>query len=351
MPGLDLLRRSTKRICCLRPLFLPSSLGSSSLVPCWRCRLAQSRGEASVGRAEDGEEDTVPTSDRIRIERATTKDIEGIAQTYVDSARHHRNLDPELYQVPTIEDVVRDLARDWDGPDQATLVALVEGTVVGSVDVRLARPRTEAGMVKPRIVANAGIAILGPYRRQGIGRRLMEAAEQWARSRGAETMTLDCHSANRAAISFYQSLGYHTTGLLMRKRLEAYHARDERGFGHPGATPVGQSSTGNDFYCQQVLTGRLPVDKVYETERVLAFHHTRPAYPMHLVVIPKTHVPSLVDLDTEGDDLLLQLLSAVRRIAAEVVSEHGACRVVTNLGEYQDSKHLHWHVVFGERPT
>jgi len=291
----------------------------------------------------------VPTSDRIRIERATTNDIEGIAQTYVDSARCHRDLDPELYQVPTIEDVTRDLAQNWDDLDQAAFVALVEGTVVGSVDVRLVRPRTEAGMVKPRVVADVGIAILSPYRRQGIGCRLMEAAEGWARSQGAETMTLDCHSANTAAISFYQSLGYHTTGLLMRKRLEASDARDERGFDHPGATPVGQSGTGNDFYCQQVLTGRLPVDKVYETERVLAFHHTCPAYPVHLVVIPKTHVPSLVDLDTEGDDLLPELLSAVRMIAADVVSEHGACRVVTNLGQYQDSKHLHWHVIFGDR--
>ncbi len=289
------------------------------------------------------------TSDQVRIERATTKDIEGIAQTYVDSARHHRDLDPELYQVPTIEDVVRDLAQNWDGPDQATFLALVEGTVVGSVGIRLVRPRTEAGMVKPRVVADVGITIFGLYRRQGIGRRLMEVAEQWGRSQGAEAMTLDCHTGNSAAISFYQSLGYHTTGLLMRKVLDGSNGGDERGFDHPGATLVGQSGTENDFYCEQVLTGRLPVDKVYETERVLTFHHTRPAYPVHLVVIPKMHVPSLVDLDTEGDDLLLELLTAVRTIAAEVVREHGACRVVTNLGQYQDSKHLHWHVIFGDR--
>ncbi|WP_396136144.1 hypothetical protein [Brevibacillus brevis] len=35
-------------------------------------------------------------------------------------------------------------------------------------------------------------------------------------------------------------------------------------------------------------------------------------------------------------------------MATQVQSEHGACRVLTNLGKYQDSKHLHFHVFFGE---
>lgn len=289
------------------------------------------------------------TPNRIQIDRATVNDIEGIAQTYVDSARHHRDLDPELYQVPALADVARDLAQNLGSPDQATFVARVDRQIVGSADVCIARPRTGAGMVMPRVVADVGIAILSLYRRQGIGRRLMEEAEGWARSQGAETMTLDCHSANSAAISFYQSLGYHTTGLLMRKVLGAADALDEHEPDHLGATHVGQSGTENDFYCQQVLTGRLPVEKVYETEHILAFHHTRPAYPVHLVVIPKTHVPSLVDLGTEGNNVLLELLTAVRQLASRIVSERGACRVITNLGRYQDSKHLHWHVVSGER--
>lgn len=88
--------------------------------------------------------------------------------------------------------------------------------------------------------------------------------------------------------------------------------------------------------------------KVAETDNVLAFHHTRPFYPAHVVVIPKRHIASLLALDAEDDELLLELLAVVRRVAAEVLAEHGACRVITNLGEYQDSKHLHWHVVSGQ---
>jgi histidine triad (HIT) family protein len=101
-----------------------------------------------------------------------------------------------------------------------------------------------------------------------------------------------------------------------------------------------------DFYCEEVLSGRTQVDKVLETETALAFHHTRPSYPVHIVVIPKEHVPSLLDAK---DELLADLLKAVQRVARDVVAKHGACRVITNLGDYQDSKHLHWHVIQGER--
>ncbi len=104
----------------------------------------------------------------------------------------------------------------------------------------------------------------------------------------------------------------------------------------------------SDFYCDEVLSGRTKVDVVRETETVLAFHHTRPHWPVHIVVIPKTHVPSLVDLGDAPDTLLPELLQVVREVAAQVTAEHGAARVLTNLGEYQDSKHLHVHVNHGD---
>jgi histidine triad (HIT) family protein len=104
----------------------------------------------------------------------------------------------------------------------------------------------------------------------------------------------------------------------------------------------------NDFYCDEVLSGRTPVRKVIETDDVLAFHHTRPFYPAHVVVIPKRHIGSLLTLEEEDDNLLLQLIGIIRRVAAGMLEEHGACRVMTNLGEYQESKHLHWHVVSGQ---
>jgi len=101
-----------------------------------------------------------------------------------------------------------------------------------------------------------------------------------------------------------------------------------------------------DFYCEEVLSGKTEVEKLFETDNVLAYHHTRPFWDTHIVVIPKTHVDSLMTVDNE---LLIELLEVVRKVAADVLREKGAARVLTNLGEYQDSKHLHFHVNSGER--
>ena len=103
-----------------------------------------------------------------------------------------------------------------------------------------------------------------------------------------------------------------------------------------------------DFYCDEVLSGRTAVEVVAETDDVLAYHHTRPYWPVHIVVIPKRHIPSLTDLGGESPVILHALLDVVRRVAAEVEGEYGAARVLTNLGRYQDSKHLHFHVNSGE---
>ncbi len=104
----------------------------------------------------------------------------------------------------------------------------------------------------------------------------------------------------------------------------------------------------NDFYCDEALSGRTPISKVAETDNVLAFHHTRPFWPVHIVVIPKAHIPSLTDLGEHPIALVHEVLAVVRDIAATVEQEHGACQIVTNLGTYQDSKHLHFHVASGE---
>ncbi|MBC9718424.1 HIT domain-containing protein [Streptomyces sp. TRM66268-LWL] len=110
--------------------------------------------------------------------------------------------------------------------------------------------------------------------------------------------------------------------------------------------PVEPADTVSDFYCHQALAGLVDLDVVAETETTLAFHHTRPSYPVHIVVIPKEHTPSLTDLGRGGPQLLAEVLETVRKVAQQVEAEHGACSVTTNLGLYQESKHLHWHVTY-----
>jgi histidine triad (HIT) family protein len=103
-----------------------------------------------------------------------------------------------------------------------------------------------------------------------------------------------------------------------------------------------------DFYCDEALSGRTPIEKVFETPEALAFYHTRPFWPVHIVVIPKRHISSLLALEAEHHELLLHLFEVIKQIASRVVAEHGGARVLTNLGQYQDSKHLHFHISYGE---
>ena len=105
--------------------------------------------------------------------------------------------------------------------------------------------------------------------------------------------------------------------------------------------------TDESFYRDRVLSGVEPVNVVHDSENVIAFEHTRPSYTAHYVVIPKSEIDSLLDLPMDGE-LLRELMGAIQIVARDVVNRYGKCRVVTNLGEYQDSKHLHWHVISGE---
>ena len=111
---------------------------------------------------------------------------------------------------------------------------------------------------------------------------------------------------------------------------------------------IGEGYSGDDFYCDVALPRLAELDVVHDGDGVVAYHHTRPHWPLHIVVVPKRHVPSLTNLDGADEALVRELLAVVQRLAADVEREQGAARVLTNLGAYQDFKHLHVHVASGE---
>jgi histidine triad (HIT) family protein len=101
------------------------------------------------------------------------------------------------------------------------------------------------------------------------------------------------------------------------------------------------------FYCGRILKGLGEVKVHWENERVFAFYHTKPLWEQHIVLLPKKHIESLLTLEEADNDLLLELVSAAKKIAAEFMESYGAARVYTNLGSYQSEKHLHWHIGAG----
>lgn len=106
---------------------------------------------------------------------------------------------------------------------------------------------------------------------------------------------------------------------------------------------------GTDFYCDVAIPLSAELEVVHEDDTVLAFHHTRPFWTTHIVVVPKRHIPSFTDIGADDTTDLIRLLGVVQQVARAVEQRHGAAAVLTNLGDYQDSKHLHVHVHSGPR--
>lgn len=106
--------------------------------------------------------------------------------------------------------------------------------------------------------------------------------------------------------------------------------------------------TGNDFYCDVALKDIPSLKKEYESGNVLAYHHTRPYWPIHIVVITKRHISSFTNREEGDDAVIAEMLQVIKIIAKRIEEEQGAARILTNLGKYQDSKHLHFHVSSGE---
>ena len=103
-----------------------------------------------------------------------------------------------------------------------------------------------------------------------------------------------------------------------------------------------------DIYCEQIIPGKLPVDIIFETDKVMAFHHTKPYWERHVVIIPKAHIESL---STYSNDPALNhdFFDAIRVVTKLFEDQYGGCRISSNVGNYQTSKHLHWYVHQGKR--
>ena len=87
----------------------------------------------------------------------------------------------------------------------------------------------------------------------------------------------------------------------------------------------------------------IPVQRLRETETLMAFHHPKPSYPFHVLLVPKKAVKSLMEFDSTDIKFLSDLYSTVKSMVEEY--HLGAYRLIVNGGEYQDFPQLHFHLV------
>jgi histidine triad (HIT) family protein len=97
----------------------------------------------------------------------------------------------------------------------------------------------------------------------------------------------------------------------------------------------------------------IPVKRLRETNTLMAFHHPKPVYPFHVLLVPKKALASLNDLDSTDTTFLRDLYSTVQNIVSEF--QLPAYRLIVNGGEYQDFPQLHFHLISnvqtGSRPS
>lgn len=107
----------------------------------------------------------------------------------------------------------------------------------------------------------------------------------------------------------------------------------------------------NDCIFCKIIKGEIPSNKVYEDDTVLAFYDINPQAPIHILVIPKKHIPSILELSKEDEKLVYHMYEVINKIAKEKQIDKTGYRVVTNCGEDagQEVMHLHFHILGGAK--
>lgn len=103
------------------------------------------------------------------------------------------------------------------------------------------------------------------------------------------------------------------------------------------------------LFCS-IIKGDIPSKKVYEDELAYAFADINPQAPVHVLVVPKTHIASVDAINAENAGVVAHIFSKIPEIAKSL-GLSGGYRVISNVGEdgCQSVKHLHFHVIGGKK--
>jgi ribosomal protein S18 acetylase RimI-like enzyme len=163
----------------------------------------------------------------ISIRPAGDRDIEALCEMYYEFHEFHvRGVPTHLRSLGDRERWDRSYLREALGKiiqsdDAEVFVAEVAGKLAGLVEVYVRQDADEATLVQHRYAELQSVMVLSPFRRNGVGIRLVGVARQWARDKGATEMRLGVWEFNEAARAFYEALGFKTLKRRMVAELPA----------------------------------------------------------------------------------------------------------------------------------
>ena len=105
----------------------------------------------------------------------------------------------------------------------------------------------------------------------------------------------------------------------------------------------------NDCIFCKIIEGTIPSNKVYENDYVLAFRDISPEAPVHVLMIPKKHIPSVMHVEETDMVYIQQIHLSAQKIAQELGVAETGFRLVNNCGDEggQTVHHLHYHLLGG----
>lgn len=104
----------------------------------------------------------------------------------------------------------------------------------------------------------------------------------------------------------------------------------------------------NCIFCK-IAKGEIPSKKVYEDDKVYAFHDINPAAPTHVLVIPKSHIAGANDITEENAEIISHIFLCINKLVRELGIDDTGYRIVNNCGKDggQEVGHIHFHVLGG----
>jgi histidine triad (HIT) family protein len=105
----------------------------------------------------------------------------------------------------------------------------------------------------------------------------------------------------------------------------------------------------NDCIFCKIARKEIPANIVYEDDDVIAFRDAHPIAPVHILVIPKKHIASIVDI-SDGDTILMgKLVAAAKKIAQDLKISEKGYKLLFRVGKHggQEVKHIHLHLIGG----
>lgn len=103
------------------------------------------------------------------------------------------------------------------------------------------------------------------------------------------------------------------------------------------------------IFCK-IIKGEIPSKKVYEDDKILAFHDINPEAPVHVLVVPKEHINSLNGINETNSDVVSHIFLTINKIVKDLGISESGYRVLTNTGKDggQTVSHMHFHVLGGK---